>query len=388
MKFRYIVASLIVFLFLFSGVASATTYNWGEGDLFQALKGAFSTGSNGHHHDGTDSRRMGETTENPTFATNVVASGHKTGVTTNVSTESNLTSAALGYGVIAMQGNIAAKNITIASGVKGQMVTIYMSQYNGANITIGDFTATPITKTGWSTIVFSAVNQKVTLLWLDDTYGWVLVGQPTAGVFHTLSSGTVTATTTVTAGTTVSAGTTVTAGTGVTATTGNIAATAGAVSAGTTVAAGTTVTGGTGVTATTGDVAASAGNVTAATDVKFRTSVYAVGNKTGVTTNVSTESNLTSAALAYGVIKLEAGSAKTISIANGTKGQMVTLIMTVYDAGDITLTDDGLAAGSVFTKTGWDDITFNAVGDQVTLLYVDDTVGWTVVGYYGVVIAQ
>ena len=115
---------------------------------------------------------------------------------------------------------------------------------------------------------------------------------------------------------------------------------------------------------------------------------YANGYKDGVTTNVSTESNLTSAALAYGVIKLQAGSAKYIALAAGTAGQMVNIIMTVYDGGTVTITDDYLSSANqtAVVETGWDDIAFNAVNDQVTLLYFNDTVGWIVVGQYGVAI--
>jgi len=107
--------------------------------------------------------------------------------------------------------------------------------------------------------------------------------------------------------------------------------------------------------------------------------LYSNGYKDGVTTNVSTESNLLPAALAYGVIKIEAGSAKSISIANGSPGQMLTIIMTVYDGGTVTLTDDQVASGTV-TKTGWDDIAFDAVGESATLLYFNDTIGWILSG--------
>jgi hypothetical protein len=53
--------------------------------------------------------------------------------------------------------------------------------------------------------------------------------------------------------------------------------------------------------------------------------LYANGYNDDVTTNVSTESNLLAAGLAYGLIKLQIGSSKSISIANGTAGQQITL---------------------------------------------------------------
>ena len=113
--------------------------------------------------------------------------------------------------------------------------------------------------------------------------------------------------------------------------------------------------------------------------------LYTNGMHDGVTTNVSTETNLDSAALAYGVILLQAGSAKSITLSAGTAGQMVSIIMTVYDGKTITLTDDQVS-GETVAETGWDDIAFDAVNDQVVLLYVDDTYGWVVIGLYGVAI--
>ena len=123
----------------------------------------------------------------------------------------------------------------------------------------------------------------------------------------------------------------------------------------------------------------------------FASQVNIVGNKNGVTLNVSGESNLTSAALAYAVITLaDHGTGvltRQISIANGVPGQMVTIVILAY-TGTFTglyITDDGVAS-STMTKTGWDDICFNSALDSVTLLYVDDTIGWIIVGQYGVVV--
>jgi hypothetical protein len=119
----------------------------------------------------------------------------------------------------------------------------------------------------------------------------------------------------------------------------------------------------------------------------FKTNVVATGHKEGVTLNVSGETNLTSAALAYGVIKLADTGALTgadtryIALANGIKGQMVTIQLVAATAGTLYITDDYVSSG-VFpmTKTGWDDIAFDAALDSVTLLYVDDVIGWVVIG--------
>lgn len=115
----------------------------------------------------------------------------------------------------------------------------------------------------------------------------------------------------------------------------------------------------------------------------FKTTVVASGHKEGVTTNVSTESNLTSAALAYGVIAVTYSKNKYVNIAAGVKGQMVTIYIadtTGKGPSDYyTITDDYVAAASSAAKTGWDDIQFDAAGDSVTLLWVDDTTGWIII---------
>lgn len=124
-------------------------------------------------------------------------------------------------------------------------------------------------------------------------------------------------------------------------------------------------------------------------DVSFdgsKVTILASGHKEGVTDVVTAKvTNITGANfLSYGVITLDdhgtGVTSRSISIGNGTPGQMVTIILEAC-TGTFTLyiTDDEVASGSV-TKTGWDDIAFNAALDSVTLLYVDDTIGWIVVG--------
>lgn len=121
----------------------------------------------------------------------------------------------------------------------------------------------------------------------------------------------------------------------------------------------------------------------------YTVAMYANGHNEGVTTSVSSESNLTSAALAYGVIK-KVGNDSTadlkVALANGTQGQMITIVITTACAssGDYVITDDGISSGVfTMTKTGWDDIALDAAYDSVTLLYVDDTYGWVIIGQNG-----
>ena len=122
--------------------------------------------------------------------------------------------------------------------------------------------------------------------------------------------------------------------------------------------------------------------------------LFANGYKTGVTgesvtRSVSQESHITSAALAYGVIERigldfsdVAGNNWDCTLADGEPGQMVTIMLTGRTSGYWMITDDDPTATQI-TKTGWDDILFDAVLDSVTLLYVDDSIGWIIVGNVG-----
>ena len=129
-------------------------------------------------------------------------------------------------------------------------------------------------------------------------------------------------------------------------------------------------------------------------DVSFdgsRATILANGHKDGVTDNVSGESDLLAAAVAYGIIKLadvgslDSGDERFISLANGTAGQMLTIILIADSGGTLYITDDKVASGTM-TNTGWDDIAFDSALDSVTLLWVDDTTGWIIVGMNAVTV--
>lgn len=69
------------------------------------------------------------------------------------------------------------------------------------------------------------------------------------------------------------------------------------------------------------------------------------------------------------------GGAEALTLADGVPGQRITIVL-VDDGGTGTLTPA--------TCTGFATIVFADVGDAATLEYVDDTVGWVLVGTYGV----
>ena len=108
-----------------------------------------------------------------------------------------------------------------------------------------------------------------------------------------------------------------------------------------------------------GDVAISGGSL-----YLSQTAQSATGTSTADLTKAVTE------------LTLSSGS-DAASLANGTVGQ-IKIFVVVGGSGSCVLTPTTLNGGTT--------ITFNAVGDAVTLLYVA-TVGWTVIGSNSVVVA-
>jgi len=75
--------------------------------------------------------------------------------------------------------------------------------------------------------------------------------------------------------------------------------------------------------------------------------------------------------------KVTSTGANALTLADGVDGQ-VKIILMVVDGGDATLTPT--------TKTGFSTITFNDIGDGVTLVFTTTT-GWICVGNNGATLA-
>lgn len=73
-------------------------------------------------------------------------------------------------------------------------------------------------------------------------------------------------------------------------------------------------------------------------------------------------------------VTMTTGGVEALTLADGEPGQMITITLGT-DGGDGTLTPARC--------TGFATIVFADAKDTATLLYVDDTIGWVLVGYYG-----
>lgn len=74
-------------------------------------------------------------------------------------------------------------------------------------------------------------------------------------------------------------------------------------------------------------------------------------------------------------VAMTTGGVEALTLADGEPGQELNLNL-VTDGGDGTLTPS--------TSSGWATIVFADAGDGAHLKYVDDTVGWVIVGLSGV----
>lgn len=76
------------------------------------------------------------------------------------------------------------------------------------------------------------------------------------------------------------------------------------------------------------------------------------------------------------VAKTTGADAEALTLANGKPSQILLIDLTTDGGGDGTLTPA--------TATGWATIVFADAGDRATLLYVDDSIGWVILGLSGV----
>lgn len=76
------------------------------------------------------------------------------------------------------------------------------------------------------------------------------------------------------------------------------------------------------------------------------------------------------------VTKTTGADAEALTLANGVANQVLTVVLTVDGGGDGTITPA--------TCTGFATIVLADAGDHVTLKYINDTVGWVILGTAGV----
>ena len=77
----------------------------------------------------------------------------------------------------------------------------------------------------------------------------------------------------------------------------------------------------------------------------------------------------------YGIWSKTASGDETLTLTNGTAGDMIVIQYARGNGGNVTVVAN--------TQTGWSTGYLNSVGDSITFQYIDDTVGWIVIGSAG-----
>ncbi len=79
------------------------------------------------------------------------------------------------------------------------------------------------------------------------------------------------------------------------------------------------------------------------------------------------------------VLKTTGADAEALTLADGSPGQDLTIILATAGGGVGTLTPT--------TKTGFASLAFEQALDQATLRFMDETIGWVLIGHNGVAVA-
>lgn len=118
-----------------------------------------------------------------TFKSTLVANGRPSASTQVASSSTNLAPSSLPYAVLLKNiGGVGSPDgsgvgTELPNGVDGQMLTILISSCAGSNA--GTWVVTPNRSTGFSKITFGAQGQTATLLYVNDTVGWIISGTGT-----------------------------------------------------------------------------------------------------------------------------------------------------------------------------------------------------------------
>ena len=131
-----------------------------------------------------------------------------------------------------------------------------------------------------------------------------------------------------------------------------------------------------------------AANTAISGDVTFQSTLLATGRKNGSSTLSSSSTQLNPSTLPYTLIIKNVGGTGGLDetdggtrLQDGVSGQVLVLwVVGLKDTGTWIVTPD--------TSYSVDTITLNTIGDMVTLLYVDDTVGWVVTANTGATVAD
>lgn len=158
-----VIVALLSALIYYQRPIKALAYDWGH-----AIIGGLYDGTTPSSGIPLKVDSEGKVYVNMTGMTLLYTGVGRGGVSQIVSTVTPLTSANLAFALIQLTHGSPGLH-RLADGSAGQEITIELLA--DPAYTIGD---APMTRTGWDTITFNSVRDRITLSWLDDTYGWII----------------------------------------------------------------------------------------------------------------------------------------------------------------------------------------------------------------------
>lgn len=106
------------------------------------------------------------------FSAGLIGTGYTGGGATDM--PSGITAIPLNYALVKKTySNGTNEAGTLVDGIQGQVIKIVIDCVN----TSGSYVLTPTTKTGFTSITFVEKGDQATLLFLDNTNGWIIMGE-------------------------------------------------------------------------------------------------------------------------------------------------------------------------------------------------------------------
>src|SRR3990167_4241284 len=111
-----------------------------------------------------------------TFRSSLLAKGRAGGASTVKSSSTNLTADTMAHSIIikhiGADGSVDETGVgtVLPNGTPGQVLTLVAGEVQSG----GSWIVTPATTTGFTSLTFDASGERTTLLYLDDTYGWIV----------------------------------------------------------------------------------------------------------------------------------------------------------------------------------------------------------------------
>jgi len=120
---------------------------------------------------GTTAAQSGRCYNTPIAQDGLVVAGAANGDATSLTTTTNAIPVTSAYVNMQISADPAFNAKTLADGVDGQIITLHVYSVTPSKT----LTVTPSTAYGWSVATFNAVDDTLTLLFLDGS-GWVVIG--------------------------------------------------------------------------------------------------------------------------------------------------------------------------------------------------------------------